>query len=263
MKVKTIEIRNLSIGYKTRNGINLIFKNLCADLFGGTLTCLLGANGVGKSTLLRTFAGFLNRLEGDIQILGKSIDAYSDKELACTIGVVLTERPVISDLNVTELIGLGRSPHTGFWGRLNTIDDTVVKNVISQIKIEELAGRQVSTLSDGEWQKVMIAKTLAQETPIICLDEPTAFLDFPSKVDIMHLLLNLTRSAGKTVFLTTHDIELALQIADTLWLMDKKTGITVGTPDELRLNGSIEKFFQCDGVEFDRGSGFFRIIKPV
>ena len=219
----------------------------------------MGANGVGKSTLLRTLSGFLPKLAGEIQILGKAIGDYTDKELARTIGVVLTERPNVGDLTVTELIGLGRSPYTGFFGRLNPIDENAVENVISLIKIKELADRQVMTLSDGEWQKVMIAKTLAQETPLIYLDEPTAFLDFPSKVEIMRLLLNLTRHADKTIFLSTHDLELALQIADTLWLMDKKNGMTVGTPDELRLNGSIENFFSCEGVVFDREIGFFRI----
>ena len=236
-------------------------ENLSAGLFGGELTCLLGANGVGKSTLLRTLSGFLPQLAGEIHILGKAIGEYTDIELARTIGVVLTERPNVGDLTVTELIGLGRSPYTGFFGRLNLIDETVVKNVISRIKIEELADRQVLTLSDGEWQKVMIAKTLAQETPIIYLDEPTAFLDFQSKVEIMRLLLNLTRNSCKTIFLSTHDLELALQTADTLWLMDNKNRMTVGTPDELRFDGSIEKFFHCDGVVFDRETGFFRINK--
>lgn len=259
MKDATVEIRNLSIGYKTKNNSTPLVESLSAKLFGAELTCLLGANGVGKSTLLRTLSGFLSKLEGEIRILGKSIDAYSDKDLARVIGIVLTERPNIENLSVTELIGLGRSPYTGFWGRLNAVDEAVVKNVISWMKIEELADRSVLTLSDGEWQKVMIAKTLAQETPLIYLDEPTAFLDFPSKVEIMRLLLDLSHQAGKTVFLSTHDLELALQIADTLWLMDKKRGITVGTPDELRLNGTIEHFFQCDGVLFDRESGFFRI----
>ena len=260
---KTVEIRNLSIGYKTKKNSKLLIENLCATLCGGRMTCLLGANGVGKSTLLRTLSGFQPTLAGEIHILGKAIGDYSDRELARTIGVVLTERPNAGDLSVTELIGLGRSPYTGFWGRLNSIDESAVREVIAWMRIEELAGRSVLTLSDGEWQKVMIAKTLAQETPLIYLDEPTAFLDFPSKVEIMHLLLDLTRRKNKTIFLSTHDLELALQVADTLWLMDKKTGMTVGTPGELRLNGSIENFFRCDGATFDRETGFFRISKPV
>ena len=260
---ETVEIRNLSGGYKIKNDFKPVFENLSASLFLGKLTCLLGVNGVGKSTLLRTLCGFQQKHSGEINIIGKSIDEYSDKELSRTIGVVLTERPIVGDLSVTELIGMGRSPYTGFFGRLNSEDETVVKEVISRIQIEELAERQVLTLSDGEWQKVMIAKTLAQETPLIYLDEPTAFLDFPSKVEIMHLLLDLARHAGKTVFLTTHDIELALQIADTLWLMDKKSGMTIGTPDELRSDGSIENFFRCNGATFDRETGFFRIIKQI
>jgi len=263
MNEKSVEIRELSIGYKIKNGFKPLIENLSADLFEGELTCLLGANGVGKSTLLRTLAGFLPKLRGEIHVLEKAINDYSDKELARTIGVVLTERPNVGDLSVSELIGLGRSPYTGFWGRLNSIDETVVKEVISWVKIEKLADQPVLTLSDGEWQKTMIAKTLAQETPIIYLDEPTAFLDFPSKVEIMRLLLDLTRRSGKTVFLSTHDLELALQVADTLWLMDKKNGMTVGSPDALRLNGSIENFFRCNGATFDRETGFFRILKPV
>jgi len=259
----TVEIRNLSIGYKTKNGVEPLIENLCAGLFEGELTCLLGTNGVGKSTLLRTLSGFQPKLAGEIGVLGKAIDAYSDKELARTIGVVLTERPNAGDLSAKELIGLGRSPYTGFWGRLNSTDESVVKEVISWMKIEELAERPVLTLSDGEWQKVMIAKALAQQTPLIYLDEPTAFLDFPSKVEIMHLLLDLTRRRNKTIFFSTHDLELALQIADTLWLMGKKTGMTIGTPDELRLDGSIERFFRCDGAMFDRETGVFKIIKPV
>jgi len=261
MGEKTVEIQNLSGGYKTKNGITPVFENLSGSLYRGGITCLLGANGVGKSTLLRTLCGFLPKIVGDIHILGKTIDAYSDKELARTIGIVLTERPNVGDLTVTELIGLGRSPYTGFWGRLNKSDETVVHKVIVWMKIEELANRQVLTLSDGEWQKIMIAKTLVQETPIICLDEPTAFLDFPSKVEIMLLLLDLARNAGKTVFLSTHDVELALQVADIFWLMEKNR-MTVGTPDDLMRNGSVENFFRCAGAAFDRETGFFRIIKP-
>ena len=259
MQEKTVEIRNLSIGYRSRKGSKTVAENLSATLFGGKLTCLMGVNGAGKSTLLRTLSGFQPKLKGEIHILGKSISAFSNNELARTTGVVLTERPETGELSVIELIGLGRSPHTGLFGRLNSEDETVIREVVSRIKIKELVDRPACTLSDGEWQKVMIAKTLAQETPVIFLDEPTAFLDFPSKVEIMRLMLDLTRSAGKTIFFSTHDLELALQIADTVWLLDRKKGITIGTPDELRLNGSIENFFKCKGVAFDRENGFFRI----
>jgi iron complex transport system ATP-binding protein len=261
MSDKAIEIKNLEIGYKTKKQTNSVAANLNATICGGELTCLLGANGVGKSTLLRTLSGFQPKLAGDIFIHGKEIDSYSDKALSRIVGVVLTEKVSVRDMSVTELISLGRSPYTGFWGRLNESDEAIVQASLSLIKIEALANRPVQTLSDGERQKVMIAKALAQETPVIFLDEPTAFLDFPSKVEIMRLLHRLSRQTGKTIFLSTHDLELALQIADKLWLMDAKKGFTIGKPDELKENGSLENFFQCEGVVFDRQTGLFLVTK--
>jgi iron complex transport system ATP-binding protein len=261
MKAKAIEISELAIGYKTKKRVKRVNENLSSVIYRGELTCLLGANGVGKSTLLRTLSGFQSQLAGEIFIDGKAISAYSKKEIARIIGIVLTEKVDVRDMSVIELIGLGRSPYTGFWGKLDKTDKAIIKNSLALIKIEELAHRPLQTLSDGERQKVMIAKVLAQETPVIYLDEPTAFLDFPSKVEIMRLLHRLTRQAGKTIFFSTHDLELALQIADTLWLMDKTAGLTVGTPRELTLNGVLEGRFQCEGVVFDRSAGLFRIKK--
>jgi iron complex transport system ATP-binding protein len=258
-----IEIKNLAIGYKTKKQVKSVAGNLNSTIYSGELTCLLGANGVGKSTLLRTLSGFQPKLGGEILIRGKEIETYSGKALSRIAGVVLTEKVDVRDMSVTELVSLGRSPYTGFWGRLDESDEAIVQTVISGLKIGDLANRPVQTLSDGERQKVMIAKALAQETPIIYLDEPTAFLDFPSKVEIMRLLHRLTQQTGKTIFLSTHDLELALQIADKLWLMDKEKGITVGTPDELRKNGELENFFRCEGVIFDRKTGLFKINKQA
>jgi iron complex transport system ATP-binding protein len=261
MNDKAIEIKNLTIGYKTTKQVKPVAGDLNATIFGGELTCLLGANGVGKSTLLRTLSGFQPKLAGEIFIHGKEIESYSDKALSRIVGVVLTEKVNVRDMSVTELISLGRSPYTGFWGKLSESDEAIVQASLSLMKIEELANRPVQTLSDGERQKVMIAKALAQETPVIFLDEPTAFLDFPSKVEIMRILHRLTRQTGKTIFLSTHDLELALQIADKLWLMDKEKGITVGIPDELKEDGSLANFFQCEGVVFDPKTGLFLITK--
>jgi iron complex transport system ATP-binding protein len=261
MNNKTIEIKNLAIGYRTKKQVKQVAENLNATIHSGELTCLLGANGVGKSTLLRTLSGFQPKLSGEIFIHNQKIDSYSGKALSRIIGIVLTERTDVRDMSVTELVGLGRSPHTGFWGKLNASDETIVQATLSLIKIENLADRPVQTLSDGERQKVMIAKALAQETPVIFLDEPTAFLDFQSKVEIMRLLHRLTRLTGKTIFLSTHDLELALQIADKLWLIDKEKGLTIGAPDELKKNGSLENFFRCEGVIFDPLSGLFLINK--
>lgn len=162
-------------------------------------------------------------------------------------------------MSVTELIGLGRSPYTGFWGTLTKEDRQVVERAVALVGIPHLAHRMVHTLSDGERQKVMIAKALAQETPVIYLDEPTAFLDFPSKVEMMQLLHHLSRQTDKTIFLSTHDLELALQIADKIWLMDKANGVTIGTPEDLALNGSLSSFFARKGIVFDLETGLFRV----
>ena len=210
MKEATIQINALSIGYHSKSDTKLVASHITTTIYSGELTCLLGANGVGKSTLLRTLSAFQPRLSGEIALLSRDIQDYSDKELSTIVGVVLTDKCDIRNMSVRELIGMGRSPYTGFWGRLGKEDKQIVEEAIAMVRIENLASRMVHTLSDGERQKVMIAKALAQETPVIFLDEPTAFLDFPSKVEIMQLLHHLTRTTNKTIFLSTHDLELAL-----------------------------------------------------
>lgn len=157
--------------------------------------------------------------------------------------MVLTDKCNVQNMSVRELVSMGRSPYTDFWGRLGKNDEEIVSQAIKEVGIEDLAEKMVETLSDGEHQKVMIAKTLAQDTPIIFLDEPTAFLDFSSKVELLQLLHQLSRERSKSIFMTTHDLELAVQIADRLWLMDEKSGITVGTPEDLSLEGVLSKFF--------------------
>ncbi|MCM1490639.1 MAG: ABC transporter ATP-binding protein [Muribaculum sp.] len=261
--MESIRVENLATGYSDKQRKIAITDGLNASLYSGELTCLLGPNGAGKSTLLKTLSGFLPPLSGDIYIEGKRLPDYTDTELAKVIGVVLTERISLSNMSVYELIAMGRSPYTGFWGRLDDHDKEVIEEAISLVKIEDLKERMVETLSDGERQKVMIAKALAQETPIIFLDEPTAFLDYPSKVEIMQLLQNLSRVKQKTVFLSTHDLELALQIADKVWLIDKKHGVVTGTPEDLSLKGYMGKYFEREGVVFDLDSGLFRIAHKL
>ena len=259
MKQNTIHIKNLSIGYPGKGEVKVVAGHINAGINSGELTCLLGANGIGKSTLLRTLSAFQPKLSGEIFIQGKEIEQYKDKELSMAISVVLTEKCEVRNMTVTELVGLGRTPYTGFWGTLDEDDKRIVERSISLVKIEKLADRMVHTLSDGERQKVMIAKALAQETPIIFLDEPTAFLDFPSKVEMMQLLHRLSRQTNKTIFLSTHDLELALQIADKIWLMDKMNGVIIGTPEDLSLNGSLSAFFAHKGIIFDIETGLFRV----
>ena len=257
-----IELKGLSIGYRTKHGPKVVADGLSAELKRGELTCLLGANGVGKSTLLRTLSAFQPKLGGHIYIIGKELEEYADRDLARLLGVVLTERPDVHNLSVEDLIGLGRSPYTGFWGTLHQEDREAVARAAALVGIEPLLGRMADTLSDGERQKVMIAKALAQETPVILLDEPTAFLDFPSKVEIMQLLHRLSRDAGKAVFLSTHDLDLALQLADRIWLLDKGLGLAVGTPEDLALDGTLSRYFIRPGIAFDPSSGLFRVDNP-
>lgn len=258
-KQTTIELKNLTIGYASKQSKKIVAKDITANIYGGELTCILGANGIGKSTLLRTLSAFQPKLSGEVYILNKEISEYTDKELSTSLSVVLTEKTDIKNMTSRELIELGRSPYTGFWGKLSKADKDIVETAISLVKIENLASRMIDTLSDGERQKVMIAKALAQETPVILLDEPTAFLDFPSKVETMQLLHKLSRKTGKTIFMSTHDLELALQIADKIWLVDRDAHIHIGTPEDLSLNGSLSNFFAQKGILFDMETGLFRI----
>ena len=270
-----IELKELTIGYAQKNNTKVVASGINATLHSGRLTCLIGANGIGKSTLLRTLSAFQPPLSGEIFIDNESpipLSPLSDKQLSRLIGVVLTEKPDVQNMTVFELVGLGRSPYTGFWGRLNEDDKEVVKESLRLVGIESLQDRLIQTLSDGERQKTMIAKALAQQTPVIYLDEPTAFLDYPSKVEMLTLLRHLARETGKTIFLSTHDMELALQIADELWLMTagtpssdtaespsnnglcqnpKETTLIIGTPRELAANGSLSHFIDRPGLHFD------------
>ena len=246
-----ISLRSLSIGYQQKNNQKVVAENITSVIRPGELTCLIGPNGVGKSTLLRTLSAFQPPLAGDIFVDDKDLAALSDREIARLIGVVLTTKPDVQNMTVSELVALGRAPYTGFWGRLNKKDEDIVRESIQMVGIEELSQRMVQTLSDGERQKMMIAKALAQQTPVIYLDEPTAFLDYPSKVEILHLLKKLSRETQKTIFLSTHDLELALQMADTLWLMQPQQPIAIGSPQELASNGNLGQFLNRPGLHFD------------
>lgn len=256
---RTIILKDLSIGYRGRRSLRTVAEGINAHISSGELTCLLGSNGIGKSTLLRTLSAFQPKLSGEIILQDREIETYTEKELARLVSVVLTEKPDVRNMSVRDLVALGRSPYTGFWGRLLPEDEAKVDEAIDLVRIPHIAERMVHTLSDGERQKAMIAKALAQNTPIIYLDEPTAFLDFPSKVEMMQLLHRLSRETHKTIFLSTHDLELALQIADKIWLMDEYSQIHVGTPEDLSLNGVLSHFFARKGIIFDQETGLFRI----
>ena len=259
MSQETIRLEHLDIGYRDKKSVKTVATDINAAIRQGELTCLLGANGVGKSTLLRTLSAFQPKLGGSIFIGDRELSEYSDRQLSRLIGVVLTEKPSVQNMTVTELVGLGRSPYTDFWGRMTDDDHRIVNESLALVGISHLASRLVDTLSDGERQKAMIAKALAQQTPVIYLDEPTAFLDFPSKVETMLLLRRISREAGKTVFLSTHDLELALQTADTVWLMHRQQGVAIGTPQQLAQQGVLSRYVERPQVLFDRDTLTIRI----
>ena len=277
--MNTVVLQNLAIGYATKGNQKVVAEGLNAAINSGELTCLLGCNGVGKSTLLRTLSAFQPALGGDIMLnvsqpsAFSPLTSYTDKELSRMIGIVLTEKPDVRNMTVEDLVGMGRSPYTGFWGTLTSDDKQIVADAISMVSIEPLRGRMIHTLSDGERQKVMIAKALAQQTPIIYLDEPTAFLDYPSKVEMMQLLRRLAHEQQKTIFMSTHDVELALQLADCLWLMEcvphsdlqvRETNLlSVGTPRQLADDGALSRFVERDGIVFERDSLTLRVSKEV
>ena len=260
---ETIELHNLSIGYQTKHGIKTVATGIDGTIKSGELTCLLGANGVGKSTLLKTLSSFQPKTGGEILLEGRELSEYSDKQLSRLIGVVLTEKPDVRNMTVRELVSLGRSPYTGFWGTYSKDDLQVVDEAIAMVGIEPLKKRMVHTLSDGERQKVMIAKALAQQTPVIYLDEPTAFLDYPSKVEVLQLLCRISREADKVIFLSTHDVELALQMADTIWLMTQGEAMAIGSPKTLAEQGALGRFIEREGIVLDPKTMTIKVTKQV
>lgn len=228
----------------------IVSSHLNATLPQGTLTALLGTNGAGKSTLLRTLARFQPPLAGSISWQGTDTAQLSARQLARTMSVVLTFKPEAEALTAAEVVEMGRIPYTTMLSATTEADRQAVEQAMQLTHTTPFAHRPISTLSDGERQRVFIAKALAQDTPVILLDEPTAFLDFPAKIATMRLLKKLAHDAQKTILLSTHDVELALHMADNLWLLNQQT-LTSGSPQLLAANGCIGRFFNTEGVQFD------------
>ena len=255
----TITLRNLSIGYRSGKKVRTVMDGINASIKPGRLTCLIGSNGAGKSTLLRTISAFQPKLAGEIMMGDREIADYSRRELAQLIGVVLTERPQVQNLTVFQMAAMGRSPYTGFFGRLTEEDRDIVSDSLRMVGISGLADRMADTLSDGERQKMMTAKALAQQTEIIYLDEPTSFLDYGSKVDTLQMLRSLCRDNGKMILLSTHDLELALQIADDLWVMTPR-GLLTGSTERLAADGTLSGFINRPGIEFCPDTMTIRVV---
>ena len=238
-----IELQHLTVGY----GEKAILSNINQSLREGQMVCLLGANGVGKSTLLRTLAGFLPPLSGKVMLEGRDLLSFSLSERSRAVSVVLTERVEVPYMKVEDLVGMGRSPYTGFFGTLTKEDKTIISEAIELVGITDLAGRTIDTLSDGERQKALLAKALAQQTPIILLDEPTAFLDFHAKISTLRLMLRLAHETNKTILLSTHDVGMALRLSDVLWIVQDGQ-ISTGTTASLTENGVLKDFLHGEMV---------------
>lgn len=248
---------NLAVGYPgytVASGIDVALR-------AGELVCLLGPNGAGKSTLIRTLAGMQRPLAGQVMLMtgGEARDIHRIKsgDLARHLSLVLTDRVNADLMTVYGLVSLGRHPYTDWSGKLTADDERVVWEAIEAVGAKALAARRVGQLSDGERQRVMIARALAQQPALMILDEPTAFLDLPRRVEIMQLLRRLARSTGRAILLSTHDLDLALHSADRLWLMNG--GLQAGAPEDLILSGAFEAAFTGEGVVFDSATGSFQL----
>lgn len=255
-----LESKDLAVGYlKGRSDEVVLHRNINVQLQCGEFACLLGPNGAGKSTLIKTLSGFIKRISGSVSVNGKMLDAYKRGEMAKVVSVVLTEKLQVPNMTVFDLVALGRTPYTDFFGSLSKHDKTLVLEAIDDVGLNGFANRQLVCMSDGERQKAMIAKALVQDTPLIILDEPTAFLDLPSKIEIVQLLKKLAKEKNKGILLSTHDLDLALQLADKIWLLAQGRDLEAGIPEDLVLANGFRRFFEKEGILFDNESGSFKV----
>ncbi|AFL86318.1 ABC-type cobalamin/Fe3+-siderophore transport system, ATPase component [Belliella baltica DSM 15883] len=245
----------LSLGYKNQNKESVIAEGISFRLEKGKLTCLLGPNGVGKSTLIKTIMGQIPILKGDISFSGKAISEFNEKLLAKKIAVVLTEKVALSNLTVYQLVSLGRIPHTSWLGNLTIEDHEVVKKALLATNIEYLKDSVLSEISDGQMQKVMIARALVQDGEVVILDEPTAHLDLINRFEIMHLLRRIAKEEGKAILVVTHDLDIAIETADEFWLMQCGFPLVSGTPEDLIVSDKINLLLPKDSLKFDVSTG--------
>ena len=262
MEHKLIYADNLTIGYHSRPAGRAVMSGLSFSLDGGQMACIVGANGIGKSTLLRTVIGAQPALQGSVRIRGVDVGRMHARSLSRLVRIALTDKTMTRGLTAAEVVALGRTPHTGFWGRLTSADRRIVERSMALAGIDRKAASPMAELSDGERQKVMIAKALAQECPVMILDEPTAFLDTAGRIETMQLLHRLTRTERKAIMLTTHDVGLATRLADRLWLMTPG-GMTCGVPEDLIARGALDSLTAGTSIRFDAASGTFETTPDI
>lgn len=255
-----LRTRDLAVGYRARRTRRAVLERVNVAVHAGEFVCLLGPNGIGKSTLLRTLARMQPALRGTVELGGTDLRSITQTELARRLGVVLTERVAVDALPARRIVELGRYSHSGWFGRLADRDRLVVDWAIDAVGASHLAERDFSRLSDGERQRIMIARALAQEPVVLVLDEPTAFLDVPSRVELMGLLRQLTRGAHLAVVVSTHDLELALRTADRVWLVMPGGEMVTGAPEDLVLAGGINQAFEGRHIRFHADERTFRLL---
>ena len=252
-----ITAKQLSIGYQHSAKETIVASGLDCSLCGGEFVCLLGPNGAGKSTLIRTLAGMQKPLAGEIRLSGKTMSDIAPRERARAVSVVLTEVMSSGVMDAYSLVSLGRHPYSGWFGGLNAQDHERIEWSIDAVGAGSLANRQVSELSDGERQKISVARALAQEAKLMLLDEPIAFLDLPRRVELLSILRDLAHRENLALLLSTHDLDLALRFADRLWLMTPGGNLLQGAPEALALNGQFAEVFATENLEWDISSGSF------
>tara|TARA_R110002049_G_scaffold3795_3_gene27511 strand:+ start:44854 stop:45648 length:795 start_codon:yes stop_codon:yes gene_type:complete len=255
-----LKTENLDIGYASKKAKTVVASNINIQLKKGELVGLIGANGIGKSTLLRTLTNVQNPLRGQIYINDKSISKYTDIDLAKVMGLVLTEPIASKNLSVFELVALGRQPYTNWLGNLTENDLTIINEALQHTNIENLKHKKCFELSDGQLQKTMITRALAQDTDLIILDEPTTHLDMYHKAYILKLLQKLAKETNKTILFSSHEIDLAIQLCDTLIVMTQDKVVS-DQPCRLIEEGVFETLFPKDLITFDKKTGSFRVEK--
>lgn len=258
---RIVEVSALTTGYRGARVNSVVSSSLDLQACAGDLIMLMGPNGSGKSTLMRTISGLIAPLEGEVKIAGQLTQGIKEQDRAKLMSIVLTERIEHSTLSVWDIVSTGRYPHLGWRGKLHREDIKLLDHYLEVCNAERLKYRCFSELSDGEKQRVMIVRALAQDTPLMLLDEPTAHLDLPSRLEILSMLRRLSRELGKCILVSTHELDLALQWADVIWLFDKEEGIRSAAPEDLVLSGDIERVFGNDDLHFDSNSGEFRLIE--
>lgn len=257
-----IILENLTIGYGSGKNAIILLNNISKSVSTGEMIALIGRNGTGKSTLLRTIAGLQAPLGGEILIKGRKIKEFSGIDLAREVGYISTELLKVPDMRVYDMIALGRFPYTGWFGRIDNESHKRIIESAERAGISSFIHRPVNELSDGEYQRAMIARVIAQDSSVLFLDEPTTFLDIRSKFEILSLLYDLSRKRMKTILFTTHDIETAAGISDRIWLLLDR-GIVEGAPEDLYLSGHIDHLFRSAIVEIEFKNGGYHLKKPA